>query len=165
MAGRQPAHEIGLTLPQWLRDGERSVVHGDLATVLGNVEWLWVRRSIAGEQVALTVDEQVRAPSGNESELVELAVRNALAIGAGHAFVLLLAEGFYGINVLNTVKLVPEVCRIYCATANPVQVIVGETAAGRGILGVVDGGSPLGVEGEPDVSDRRELLRQLGYKP
>jgi adenosine/AMP kinase len=102
--------------------------------------------------------------SGNEPELVELATRNALAIGAGHSFIIFLREGF-PVNVLNQVKLVPEVCRVYCATANPVQVIVGETAAGRGILGVVDGGSPLGVEGEPEVAERRELLRQLGYKP
>lgn len=102
--------------------------------------------------------------SGNEPDLVELATRNALAIGAGHSFIIFLREGF-PVNVLNQVKLVPEVCRVYCATANPVEVIVGETAAGRGILGVVDGGPPLGVEGERDVANRRELLRQLGYKP
>ncbi len=102
--------------------------------------------------------------SGNDPELVELAVRNALTIGAGHAFIVFLRDG-YPVNVLNQVKLVPEVCRIYCATANPVQVIVGETAAGRGILGVVDGGSPLGVESDADVGERRALLRQIGYKP
>ena len=101
--------------------------------------------------------------SGNDGELVELATRNALAIGAGHSFIAFLREGF-PVNVLNQVKLVPEVCRIYCATANPVQVIVGETDAGRGILGVVDGGSPLGVESDADVEDRRELLRAIGYK-
>jgi len=101
--------------------------------------------------------------SGNEPELVDLAVRNALAIGAGHSFVVLLRQG-YPVNVLNQVKAVPEVCRIYCATANPVQVIVAETDAGRGILGVVDGGSPLGVETEADVADRKQLLRQIGYK-
>lgn len=101
--------------------------------------------------------------SGNDPELVELAVRNALAIGAGHSFVVLLRDGF-PVNVLNQVKAVPEVCRIYCATANPVQVIVAHTAAGRGILGVGDGGSPLGVERESDVLARKELLRQLGYK-
>ncbi len=101
--------------------------------------------------------------SGNDPELVELATRNATAIGAGHSFVVFLREGF-PVNVLNQVKLVPEVCRIYCATANPVQVIVAETAAGRGILGVVDGGSPLGVESEADVAARKELLRQIGYK-
>jgi uncharacterized protein len=101
--------------------------------------------------------------SGNEPELVDLAVRNALAIGAGHSFVVLLREG-YPVNVLNQVKAVPEVCGIYCATANPVQVIVAETDAGRGILGVVDGGSPLGVETDADVADRMRLLRQIGYK-
>jgi uncharacterized protein len=101
--------------------------------------------------------------SGNEPELVELATRNALAIGAGHSFIVFLRDGF-PVNVLNQIKLVPEVCRIYCATANPVQVIVGETEAGRGILGVVDGGSPLGAETESDVAERKELLRQLGYK-
>jgi len=96
--------------------------------------------------------------SGNDPELVELATRNALAIGAGHSFIVFLREGF-PVNVLNQVKLVPEVCRIYCATANPVQVIVGETDAGRGILGVVDGGSPLGVEAEADVAARKRLYR------
>ena len=101
--------------------------------------------------------------SGNDDELVELATRNALAIGAGHSFIVFLRKGF-PVNVLNQVKLVPEVCRIYCATANPVQVIVGETEAGRGILGVIDGGPPLGVETEADVAARRELLRTIGYK-
>ena len=101
--------------------------------------------------------------SGNDPELVELATRNALAIGAGHSFLVFLRDGF-PVNVLNQVKLVPEVCRIYCATANPVEVIVAETAAGRGILGVVDGGAPLGVETETDVAERKELLRRIGYK-
>ena len=101
--------------------------------------------------------------SGNDQQLVELAIRNALAIGAGHSFIVLLREGF-PVNVLNQVKLVPEICRIYCATANPVQVIIAETTAGRGILGVIDGGSPLGVETESDIQARKELLRQIGYK-
>ncbi|MGZ4325777.1 MAG: adenosine-specific kinase [Solirubrobacteraceae bacterium] len=101
--------------------------------------------------------------SGNDPELVELATHNALAIGAGHSFLVFLRDGF-PVNVLNQVKLVPEVCRIYCATANPVQVIVADTAAGRGILGVVDGGAPLGVETETDVAERKELLRRIGYK-
>ena len=102
--------------------------------------------------------------SGNEEELVELAVRNVQAIGAGHAFLVFLREGF-PVNVLNQLKQVPEVCRIFCATANPVEVVVAETQQGRAILGVVDGGTPLGVETEADVAARRELLRQLGYKP
>jgi uncharacterized protein len=101
--------------------------------------------------------------SGNDDELVALAVRNALSIGAGHSFIVFLRDGF-PVNVLNQIKSVPEVCRIYCATANPVQAIVAETAAGRGILGVVDGGSPLGVESEADVEARTRLLRELGYK-
>ena len=101
--------------------------------------------------------------SGNDQELVDLAVRNALSIGAGHSFIVFLREGF-PVNVLGQIKAVPEVCRIYCATANPVQVIVAETAAGRGILGVVDGGSPLGVEDEADIAQRQRLLRELGYK-
>jgi adenosine/AMP kinase len=102
--------------------------------------------------------------SGNDDELAELAVRNLQAIGAGHAFLVFLREGF-PVNVLNQLKQVPEVCRIYCATANPVQVVVAETDRGRGILGVVDGATPLGVETEEDVGERRELLRRLGYKP
>jgi adenosine/AMP kinase len=101
--------------------------------------------------------------SGNDPELVDLAVRNAQAIGAGHAFIVLLREGF-PINVLNAVKMVPEVCRIYCATANPAEVIVTETEQGRAILGVVDGGSPLGVETDDDEADRKALLRRFGYK-
>ena len=102
--------------------------------------------------------------SGNDEELVELAVRNLRAIGAGHAFLVFLRDGF-PVNVLNQLKHVPEVCRIYCATANPLQVVVAETEQGRGILGIVDGGSPLGVETDDDVAARRELLRSLGYKP
>jgi adenosine/AMP kinase len=101
--------------------------------------------------------------AGNDDELIELAVRNALAIGAGHSFVVFLREGF-PVNVLNPLKQVPEVCRIYCATANPVEVVVAETTQGRGILGVVDGGVPLGVETEADVAERIALLRALGYK-
>ena len=101
--------------------------------------------------------------SGNDAELEELAVRNAQAIGAGHSFIVFLREGF-PINVLNAVKMLPEVCRIYCATANPVEVIVAEQGEGRAILGVVDGGSPLGVESEDDVIERKELLRRFGYK-
>ncbi len=101
--------------------------------------------------------------AGNDRELVELAVRNALAIGAGHSFVVFLREG-YPVNVLNQVKAVPEVCRVYCATANPVEVVIAETPQGRAVLGVVDGSSPLGVETEEDVAARRDLLRSIGYK-
>ena len=101
--------------------------------------------------------------AGNDQDLVDLAVRNASAIGAGHSFVVFLREGF-PVNVLNQVKTVPEVCRVYCATANPVQVIVVETEQGRGVLGVIDGGSPLGVEDDNDEKDRKALLRDIGYK-
>lgn len=101
--------------------------------------------------------------SGNDDELVELAVRNALAIGAGHAFIVFLREG-YPLNVLNQLAQVPEVCGIYCATANPVQVIVAVTEQGRGILGVIDGAPPTGVETDADVAVRREFLRTVGYK-
>jgi len=101
--------------------------------------------------------------SGNDPELVDMAVRAAQTIGAGHCFAVMLRNGF-PVNVLNQVKAVPEVCRVYCATANPVEVIVATTAQGRGILGVVDGGTPLGVEGEAEARDRVGLLRKLGYK-
>ena len=100
---------------------------------------------------------------GNNPELVELAVRNAQAIGAGHCFVVFLREG-YPVNVLNALKLVPEVCTLFCATANPVEVVVAQTERGRGILGVVDGGAPLGVEGDAERSERHDLLRRIGYR-
>jgi len=102
--------------------------------------------------------------SGTDQALVELAGRNAQAIGAGHSFLLILGEGFYPINILNAVKAVPEVCRIFCATANPTQVIVAVSEQGRGILGVVDGAPPLGIEDEEGVAWRKGLLRQIGYK-
>ena len=101
--------------------------------------------------------------SGNDPGLVDLATRAALAIGAGHCFVIFLREGF-PVNVLNPIKSVPEVCTIYCATANPVDVIVAVTRRGRAIVGVIDGEPPLGVETGEDVVDRRNLLRAIGYK-
>jgi uncharacterized protein len=100
---------------------------------------------------------------GNDRSLQEIATQNAQAVGAGHSFVILLKEA-YPINFLNAIKLCPEVCTIYCATANPVQVIVAQTQQGRGIMGVIDGFSPKGVETEADVKARQELLRQFGYK-
>ena len=102
--------------------------------------------------------------SGTDAEMIQLAERNALAIGAGHSFILFLGEGFYPINVLNTIKSVPEVCRIFCATANPTEVIVAETEMGCGILGVIDGFSPQGVEAEEDIVWRKGFLRMIGYK-
>jgi adenosine/AMP kinase len=101
--------------------------------------------------------------SGNDQELVQLAVTAARELGAGHCFVILLREGF-PISVLNGVKMVSEVCHVFCATANPVDVVVAGTDRGRGILGVVDGGSPLGIESDEDVLARGALLRRIGYK-
>jgi adenosine/AMP kinase len=101
--------------------------------------------------------------SGNDPELVDLAVRNAEALGAGHVFVVLLREG-YPVNVLNQVKQVPEVCTVFCATSNPVQVLIAETDLGRGVVGVVDGHRTAGVETAADEADRKALLRAIGYK-
>lgn len=101
--------------------------------------------------------------TGNDDALIDLAVAAALAIGAGHAFVIMLRDGF-PVNVLNQVKAVPEVCTIYCATANPVQLLIAVTDAGRGVAGVIDGEPPLGVETEQEVADRKDLLRAIGYK-
>jgi adenosine/AMP kinase len=102
--------------------------------------------------------------SGTDEAMIELAKKNALAIGAGHSFILFLAEGYFPVNVLNTIKTVPEVARIFCATANPTEVLIAETEQGRGILGVVDGFSPKGVEGSEDIAWRKDLLRKFGYK-
>jgi len=102
--------------------------------------------------------------SGTDPALIELAQKNALAISAGHSFIVFLAEGFYPLNVLKAIQSVPEVCHIFCATANPVEVIIAETEVGRGILGVVDGSSPLGIEGEGDIAWRKGFLRMIGYK-
>ncbi|MBC8639197.1 adenosine-specific kinase [Caballeronia sp. EK] len=102
--------------------------------------------------------------SGTDDSLVEMAARNAQNIGAGHSFIIVLGDGFFPVNVLNTVKTVPEVCRIFCATANPTQVLVAQTDQGRGIVGVVDGLPPLGVETDEDVKWRHDLLRKIGYK-
>jgi adenosine/AMP kinase len=104
----------------------------------------------------------VRA-EGNNAALKEMAIRNALTVAAGHTFIILIKEAF-PLNVLNAVKSCPEVCAIFCATANPVQVIVAETGQGRGVLGVIDGYRPKGVEGENDIRERRQLLRKIGYK-
>jgi uncharacterized protein len=100
---------------------------------------------------------------GNDDELKKAAQRNAATIGAGHCFVMVLADA-YPINVLNAIKHCPEVCSIFCATANPVEVVVAESSQGRGILGVIDGFPPKGVEGEADIRWRKELLRKIGYK-
>lgn len=101
--------------------------------------------------------------SGNDDEMISLARSNAEAIAAGHTFVIFMRDA-YPINLLNAVKAVPEVCGIYCATANPVEVVIAESAAGRGILGVIDGERPKGVEDDSGRAWRRDLLRKLGYK-
>ncbi|TEU14989.1 MAG: hypothetical protein E3J25_04285 [Anaerolineales bacterium] len=102
--------------------------------------------------------------SGTDHALIELAEKNALAIAAGHSFIILLGEGFWPVNVLNTVKMVPEVCRIYCATANPTQVVIAETGQGRGVMGVIDGSPPVGLEDEEGIAWRKGFLRTIGYK-
>jgi uncharacterized protein len=102
--------------------------------------------------------------SGNDEEMTDLAKKNALAIGAGHSFILFLGEGFYPINVLNAVKNVPEVAHIFCATANPTQVLVAESEQGRGILGVIDGSAPQGLEDDAGKDWRKSFLRMIGYK-
>jgi adenosine/AMP kinase len=100
---------------------------------------------------------------GNDASLKEIAVRNAQALAAGHVFVLVI-QNAYPINVLNAIKDVPEVCTIFCATANPLEVVLAQSEQGRGVLGVIDGSSPKGVEGENDVAWRHDLLRKIGYK-
>ncbi|MFQ6072331.1 MAG: adenosine-specific kinase [Methanosarcinales archaeon] len=100
---------------------------------------------------------------GNDEELKNAAIKNAEAIGSGHSFIIFIRDAF-PINILNAIKNVQEVCRIFCATANPVEVIIAKTEQGRGILGVIDGFSPLGVEGEKEIQERKEFLRKIGYK-
>lgn len=100
---------------------------------------------------------------GNDPALKEMAARNAAAVGAGHLFVIAMQESF-PINVTNAIQMTPEVCTIFCATANPVEVVVAETEQGRGVLGVIDGSSPKAVEGEQDAQNRRDFLRKIGYK-
>ena len=102
--------------------------------------------------------------AGTDRAMMDLAKQNASAIAAGHTFIVFLGEGYYPINVLNALKMVPEVCHIFCATANPTQVIVAETEQGRGVLGVVDGFKPLGIEDDEGIAWRKGFLRAIGYK-
>jgi adenosine/AMP kinase len=102
--------------------------------------------------------------SGTDEAMIELAKKNALAIGAGHSFIVFLADGYYPINVLKAIQNTPEVCHIFCATANLTEVLIAEGEHGRGILGVVDGLSPRGIEGEEDIAWRKNFLRMIGYK-
>ena len=102
--------------------------------------------------------------SGTNPEMIELAKQNASAIGAGHSFIIFLGEGYYPVNVLNAIKAVPEVCGIFCATANTTEVIVAVSGEGRGILGIVEGQAPKGIETEHDIAWRKDFLRKIGYK-
>jgi len=100
---------------------------------------------------------------GNDDDLCNAAIRNAQALGSGHVFVLILRNA-YPINLLNVVQNIPEVCSIFCASANPVEVVVAKTGQGRGVMGVIDGNPPKGIEGPADVTQRKEFLRKIGYK-
>jgi len=102
--------------------------------------------------------------TGTDSAMIELAKANGQALAAGHSFILFLGPGFFPVNILNSLKMVPEVCRIYCATANPVEVVIAETEQGRGILGVIDGAKTKGVEKDDDIARRKDFLRKIGYK-
>lgn len=102
--------------------------------------------------------------SGTDEAMIKLAQQNAQAIGAGHSFILFLDEGYYPINILNAVKNVPEVARIFCATANPTEVLIAQTEQGRGIIGVIDGFSPKGIEDDEGITWRKDFLRMIGYK-
>ncbi len=102
--------------------------------------------------------------TGTDEAMIELAKLNAQALAAGHSFILFLGPGFFPVNILNSHKIVPEVCRIYCATANPVEVVIAETEQGRGILGVIDGAKTVGVEKDEDIAWRKDFLRKIGYK-
>jgi adenosine/AMP kinase len=102
--------------------------------------------------------------SGTNEKMIELAKKNAAAIGAGHSFIIFLGEGFFPINILNSVKNIPEVCQIFCATANMAEVLVADTGSSRGIIGVADGLKPKGIEADEDITWRKDFLRMIGYK-
>jgi adenosine/AMP kinase len=102
--------------------------------------------------------------TGTDEAMIELAQRNAMALSAGHSFILFLGAGFFPVNILNAIKMVPEVCRVFCATSNPVEVVIAETDQGRGIMRVVDGAKSQGVEDADGIAWRKELLRKIGYK-
>jgi uncharacterized protein len=102
--------------------------------------------------------------SGTDDDMIELARKNALAVGAGHTFIVFLGDGYFPVNVLNQIKQVPEVCNIFCATANPAEVVIADSGHGRGILGVIDGESPKGIEDAEEIAWRKSFLRMIGYK-
>lgn len=150
-------------------------IPGDCNVILGQTHFIKTAEDLY-ELIATTVPQaefgiaftEASGPclirtEGNNSELVDTCARNLEAIGAGHVFCILLKNAF-PVNILNQVKNCPEVCGIFCATANPVEVIVAESSQGKGILGVIDGFPPRGVEGPADKAQRREFLRKIGYK-
>ena len=130
-------------------------IHEALITAMPGIKFGLAFCEASGQRLVRT--------SGTDKPMIKLAEKNALAVGAGHSFFIFLKDCF-PINVLPAVKRVPEVCRIFCATANPTQVIIAETNQGRAVLGVVDGGSPKGVEKEKDKKERHKFLRMIGYK-
>ncbi len=131
-------------------------IHEALVTAVPNIKFGLAFCEASGDRLVRW--------TGTDQALIDLAIRNAQAIAAGHAFILFLGEGFFPINVLNVVQNVPEVVRTFCATANPTQVIVAETSQGRGILGVIDGEPVVGVEDDEGITWRKGLLRRFGYK-
>ena len=148
---------------------------GDMNFILGQAHFIKTVEDLH-EAIAQTVPQmkfgiafcEASGPAlvrwtGNDPALVDLARKNALALSCGHCFIVFMTGGF-PVNILNTVKSVSEVCSVYCATANPVEVVVAETEGGRGILGVIDGARSKGVETESDITERKQLLRRFGYK-
>ena len=131
-------------------------IHEALVTAVPNIKFGLAFCEASGDRLVRW--------TGTDQALIDLAIRNAQALAAGHAFILFLGEGFFPINVLNVVQNVPEVVRTFCATANPTQVIVAETGQGRGILGVIDGEPVVGVEDDEGITWRKGLLRRFGYK-
>lgn len=155
-----------LTVPLNVPDGW-NIIFGQ-SHFIKTIEDLYEILAAAGELkfgVAFSEASQHRLVrhAGNDDDAKRSAIDNLQAIGAGHTFLIVLKKGF-PIQVLNAIKNCPEVCRIFCATANPVEIVLGETGLGRAVLGVVDGNSPMGVEGNEDIADRKKFLRTIGYK-
>jgi len=131
-------------------------IHEALVTVVPGIQFGLAFCEASGKCLIRT--------SGTDAVMIDLAKQNAQSVGAGHSFIIFLGDGFYPINILKTVQQVPEVCEIFCATANPTEVIIAETDQGRGILGVIDGFAPKGIETDEDIAWRKGFLRQIGYK-
>lgn len=148
---------------------ETNIIYGQ-AHFIKTVEDLYeaLVNSVPGIKFGLAFNEAsglcLIRKDGTDRELVELAVENQKRLGAGHTFLIVLGEGFYPLHVLPAIKECREVVRIFCATANPVQVVLAQTEQGRGVLGIIDGCSPKGIELDTDVTSRKKLLMDLGYK-